>query len=153
MGGTFCNACYLGITSAGHGSGDYSPWNGYLLENVMRGDVHDGFTRQHPDSVKWSHGMGVVSPYVLNQPNKRKQDAVERVRQWYGEAPRDICIQRENVYFFGGRTENIEPFAWKGLNSREISCGSRDHGGDIGLCGATPAEIQRVPGNILCAHR
>jgi len=153
--GTFCNQCYLGITSAGDGSGEDSPWNKYLLEHVMQGHVHDSFKSQHPDSARWSHGMDVVSPYVLGQDNKRKQDAVEKVRQWYGEAPRGICIKPDNVYFFGDRTENIKPFALKGLNSREISCGSRDwdQGGSIGLCGATPDEIQRVPGNILCTQR
>ena len=29
---TFCGQCHLGITSAGHGSGEGSPWNAYVLE-------------------------------------------------------------------------------------------------------------------------
>eukprot|EP00929_Paragymnodinium_shiwhaense_P065250 TRINITY_DN3272_c0_g1_i1.p1 TRINITY_DN3272_c0_g1~~TRINITY_DN3272_c0_g1_i1.p1 ORF type:complete len:272 (+),score=69.37 TRINITY_DN3272_c0_g1_i1:835-1650(+) len=40
------------------------------------------------------------------------------------------------------------------FNSREISCGSRDpslyDGNMVGLCGATPQEITKTPGNYLC---
>lgn len=152
---TFCNECYLGITSAGTGSGVQSNWNRYLLEDVMRGDLHDNFTEQFPDSARWSFGMNVVSPYVIGQPDRYKQNAVEKLREWYGEAPRGRCIKPENVYFFGDRTENIMPFSEKGLNSRQVSCASRDHGhGDmIGLCGGSPDEVQRVQGNILCGQR
>lgn len=153
---TFCDKCYLGITSAGGGSGEHSDWNRYLLDEVMRGDVQDAFTSQHPESKRWSWGMGVRSPYVLGQADRYKQNAVEKIVQWYGEAPRNVCIEPQNVYFFGDRTENIEPFRQKGLNSHEVSCASRDHylyhgSGMVGYCGATPQEIQRVQGNTLCS--
>lgn len=152
---TFCTGCYLGITSAGSGSGAGSEWNEYLLDHVMTGAVHDAFIHTHPDYKRWSYGTDVHSPYVLNQGNLRKQDSVELIRQWFGNSENGVCIQPENVYFFGDRTENIEPFASKGLNSREISCGSRDaslYGGSgmVGYCGATPEEIQRVQGNSAC---
>jgi len=150
---TFCNQCHLGITSAGHGSGAGSPWNDYLLDHVMRGQVHDAFMRRMPHARQWSEGTGVHSPFVLKQGNKVKQEAVELVRQWYGR--QGVCIEPEEVYFFEDRTENVKPFAEKGLNSREISCGSRDpslYGGTgmVGYCGARPEEVQRAKGNILC---
>jgi len=152
---TFCNKCHLGITSAGGGSGAGSDWNKYLLDHVMRGAVQDSFTEQHPHVKTWSYGTNVNSPFVLYQGNKVKQDSVELIRQWYGR--HGTCVRNSEVYFFGDRTENIEPFARKGLNSREISCGSRDWGryggsGLIGYCGATPEEIQKVKGNVLCAR-
>jgi len=149
---TFCNKCYLGITSAGHGSGEHSQWNRYLLDHVMRSEMQDAFVVAYPESKRWSRGFRVSSPYVLGQSNKVKQNAVELIRRWYGEKPRDVCIRPENVYFFGDRTENIKPFQEKRFNSREISCSSRDHshGDTIGHCGATPQEVQRETGNILC---
>jgi len=116
----------------------------------MSGDVHDGFKKEHADQRKWSYGTDVHSPYVLYQSNKYKQDSVEKIRQWYGD--HGVQISSGEVYFFGDRTENIEPFAKKNLNSREISCDSRDesHGNGIGKCGATPSEITRTKGNHLC---
>jgi len=149
---TFCNKCHLGITSAGHGSGDHSEWNRYLLDHVMRSEVQDGFAAAHPESKRWSRGTSVSSPYMLGQKNKVKQNAVELIRQWYGEKPREVCIRPESVYFFGDRTENIRPFQQRRFNSREISCSSRDHshGDTIGYCGATPQEVRKEAGNILC---
>mmetsp|Transcript_16621 Transcript_16621/g.48188 ORF Transcript_16621/g.48188 Transcript_16621/m.48188 type:complete len:395 (+) Transcript_16621:84-1268(+) len=148
---TFCNGCLLGITSAGSGSGERSSWNRYILDHIMRGEVHDAFVASHPDAQRWSFGTKVQSPYVIKQPDKKKQYAVELVRRWYGQA--GVCIKPENVYFFGDRTENMMPFKEMGMNSREISCGSRDRrigNGMVGYCGGRPEEIQRMQGNFLC---
>lgn len=172
---TFCNDCLLGICSAGHGSGPNSSWNAYVMDNIVRGNRHDAFLADHPESKVWSFGEDVRSPYVLNQRNKIKHIAVELIRQWYGAADRSICIPRSSVFFFGDHTENILPFAEVGHNSREISCGSRDrhvywndtgndsdngtgddsdngtgNGTGIGYCGATPQEVVNETGNILC---
>lgn len=152
---TFCNQCYLGIVSAGRGSGEDSEWNAYILDNIMRGKRHDSLIINHPEYKRWSDGDKVHSPYVLGQANKKKQTAVELIRQWYSMPERDICIRPSNVFFFGDRTENIQPFKDMGLNSREISCASRDPdlyqgSGMVGFCGATPEEVRREPGNILC---
>jgi len=152
---TFCNECYLGITSAGGGSGAGSPWNNYILESIMRGAVMDAFAQKFATAAKrWSYGTDVHSPWVLYQGNKIKQNSVELVRQWYGR--HGVSIASSEVYFFGDRTENIEPFSGLRMNSREISCGSRDwrlyHGsGLVGFCGARPEEIVKVKGNILCS--
>jgi len=151
---TFCNRCHLGITSAGHGSGEHSRWNRYILDHVMRGEAHDAFTAAHPESQRWSRSSQVRSPYVIGQANKVKQQAVELIRRWFGAPGRNVCIRPQNVFFFGDRTENIQPFRSRRFNSREISCSSRDanhHHGGIGYCGATPEEIKMENGNILCA--
>eukprot|EP00931_Biecheleriopsis_adriatica_P107302 TRINITY_DN8164_c0_g1_i3.p1 TRINITY_DN8164_c0_g1~~TRINITY_DN8164_c0_g1_i3.p1 ORF type:complete len:314 (+),score=37.78 TRINITY_DN8164_c0_g1_i3:75-1016(+) len=152
---TACKDCYLGICSAGSGSGASSGWNKYILDNIMRNELQDNLTAMMPEMSIWSYGTDVRSPYVLNQGNKIKQHAVEGIRRWY-EA-RNINISPNNVYFFGDRTENIQPFKERGFNSREISCGSRDYNpkwyrgsGIIGYCGAKPEEIVREQGNILC---
>lgn len=150
---TFCDKCHLGIASAGDGSGVGSPWNDYLLDHVMRGAVYDEFVAAHAESKQWSLGHDVNSPFVLLLENRRKQEGVELIRQWY--AARVVQIPASEVYFFGDRTENIMPFQQKGFNSREISCGSRDPllysgSGMVGYCGARPGEIQKMHGNFLC---
>merc|ERR1712060_1006490 len=116
------------------------------MGRVMRGEAQDSFLKQNPEALKWSYGTDVHSPYVLNQGNKIKQESVELVRRWYGR--RNVMIRPGDVYFFGDRTENIEPFEDKGFNSREISCGSRGKKsysgtGMIGFCGALPEEIKK----------
>jgi len=150
---TFCNECLLGITSAGQGSGPGTAWNNYILDSIMRGETHDAFMQRAPQARRWSFGTDVQSPFVLQQGNKMKQESVELIRQWYGG--QGVCIEPGEVYFFEDRTENVLPFEDKGLNSREISCGSRDpslYGGSgmVGYCGARPEEVQRVKGNLLC---
>mmetsp|Transcript_76946 Transcript_76946/g.160099 ORF Transcript_76946/g.160099 Transcript_76946/m.160099 type:complete len:432 (+) Transcript_76946:92-1387(+) len=154
---SFCNQCYLGITSAGAGSGATSAWNAYILSTVMRGAVQDAFQAEHPEALTWSfgrnqasHQLDVNSPYVLLQPDKQKQDAVELIRQWY-EA-REVYIEPGEVYFFGDRTENIEPFSWKGFNSREVSCGLRDYNGVVGYCGGRLEEVVKMKGNWECSE-
>lgn len=151
---TFCDQCLLGIVSAGHGSGQGSPWNDYILESIMRSQRQDEFTSAYPSCKHWSFGSEVTSPYVLGQRNRHKQDAVELMLQWYAVSPHNVSIRPSDVYFFGDHTENIRPFGSRGFNSHEISCARRDHGmlhrGEIGLCGATPEEIVREPGNHLC---
>mmetsp|Transcript_15948 Transcript_15948/g.44273 ORF Transcript_15948/g.44273 Transcript_15948/m.44273 type:complete len:122 (+) Transcript_15948:164-529(+) len=118
----------------------------------MTGEVQDAFTEKFPDAKKWSYKLDVQSPYVLLQPDREKQHAVELIRKWYGAQERAVCIQPKNVFFYGDRTENIKPFKDMGLNSHEISCDSRDikRHGIIGHCGARPDEIKRQPGNHLC---
>lgn len=141
---TACNQCYLGLCSAGHGSGENSEWNKFLMGEVIRGDVFDAFMQ--PQYKKWYHGTDVHSPYALNTPNKRKQDAVDSIRKWYGR--KGVAINPSDVYFFGDRTENIGPFKDRGFNSREVSCNRR--AGHIGHCGATPSEVNLQKGNIFC---
>lgn len=150
---TPCDSCLLGITSAGAGSGEGSIWNTYILDHVMRGAAQDAFMAEYPAAKRYSYGTDVQSPFVLGQGNKVKQESVELVRRWYGA--RQVEISAANVFFFGDRTENIVPFASKGINSREISCGSRDPvlyagSGMVGYCGARPEEITLTHGNILC---
>eukprot|EP00931_Biecheleriopsis_adriatica_P084163 TRINITY_DN578_c0_g1_i2.p1 TRINITY_DN578_c0_g1~~TRINITY_DN578_c0_g1_i2.p1 ORF type:complete len:430 (-),score=47.00 TRINITY_DN578_c0_g1_i2:373-1662(-) len=152
---TFCRSCYLGICSAGQGSGAGSAWNNYILDDIMRNALQDNLTKALPSTRSWSYGEQVVSPYVLSQGNRIKQNAVEGIRQWYQR--QGIDVEASNVFFFGDRTENIEPFQSKGFNSREVSCDSRDHNprwyhgsGMIGYCGARAEEIQKTSGNILC---
>jgi len=152
---TFCTSCHLAIVSAGQGSGVGSPWNDYILDNVMRNELQDQLTSRVPSTKTWSFGTAVQSPYVLSQGNGVKQDALEDIRLWYQR--QGINISAGNVYFFGDRTENILPFQQYGFNSREISCGSRDYNpqwysgsGIIGYCGARPEEVLQETGNILC---
>jgi len=150
---TFCGECYLGIVSAGGGNGENSAWNNYLLDEVMRSPPQDKFQAEHPHAKRWSYGTKVQSPYVLYQGNKVKQHSVEGVRQWYGR--HGIEIAPGDVYFYGDRTENMQPFSQYSINSKEISCGSRDwrlYGGSgiVGYCGARTEELQREEGQILC---
>lgn len=147
---TFCVACYLGICSAGGAGGTDSEERKVLVEEVLRTPPQDELIRTISNATSWSHGKHVQSPLVYGKSNRRKQDAVEEIRQWYGE--NGITIAAERVYFFGDRTENMEPFRQKGFNAREISCASRDwHIDMVGFCGATPEEIVDTPGVSHCS--
>lgn len=149
---TFCGGCYLGICSAGIGSGEGSSWNQYIMDHIMRSVPQDSLVARDPSIKRWSYGTAVRSPYVLAQPNRRKHHAVAGIRAWYVQ--RGICIPEASVYFFGDHTENIPPFREYGFNSREISCASRDRSyhSRVGYCGAQPEEIQRVHGNSACGE-
>ncbi|CAE8623143.1 unnamed protein product [Polarella glacialis] len=124
---TWCNDCFLGICSAGAGSGKGSPWNNYILDNIMRGAAQDSLTKIAPEIKRWSHGtdnpffnFSIVSPYVLSVWDSQKSHAVEAVRQWY-LAAHGIQIDKENVHFFDDRTDNEVPFGDVPLNAAQIS--------------------------------
>jgi len=155
---TFCKDCYLGITSAGTGSGVSSPWNNYILDNLMRNSVQDRLTALAPGVKSYVYGNSdwsmphVTSPYVLGQADGQKQNAVESVRAWY-KSSFNISIEKSNVHFYDDRTNNIPPFAWLDLPAKQISCTSRDwsyQNGIIGLCGANLDEIIQVEDNQPC---
>jgi len=153
---TFCGSCYLGICSAGHAGGHGSKEREYLVDHVMRSGPQDEFVKRVPAAKTWSSGDYVKSPLVVGQTDKTKQYAVEDIRQWYMSEGVDIPI--ENVFFFGDRMENMEPFAEKNFSAREISCGSRDEAlyegtNMVGYCGARPEEIVRVTGISNCVPK
>eukprot|EP00929_Paragymnodinium_shiwhaense_P082765 TRINITY_DN4377_c0_g1_i4.p1 TRINITY_DN4377_c0_g1~~TRINITY_DN4377_c0_g1_i4.p1 ORF type:complete len:1192 (+),score=308.84 TRINITY_DN4377_c0_g1_i4:89-3664(+) len=150
---TFCGKCYLGLCSAGDAGGKGSKERDYLLKHVLRTDPFDQLVAREPKASDWSHSDHVKSPLVYGKGDKTKQHAVSDVREWYKSL--GIYIKRENVYFFGDRTENMEPFRKSGFNSREISCGSRDpvlYGGSgmVGFCGARPEELKPEKGIFQC---
>ncbi|CAE7239779.1 Esyt3 [Symbiodinium natans] len=158
---TFCGNCYRGLCSAGQGSGVGSPWNNYLLDEVVRSRPFDRLASQFSFVKNWSMGayittpLSVTSPFVIGQPDGQKQFAVELVRQWY-ENTFGFSIEKQQVYFFDDRMDNIPPFKEQDLAAKQISCHSRDlsyANGTIGLCGALPEQIVQ-PGtesNPLCA--
>merc|ERR1712151_929684 len=144
---TFCGGCYLGICSAGDAGGDGSAERRYIEEHILRTAPQDDLARREPRALAWSHGSHVDSPLVYGKSDKTKQDAVEDIRQWY--QAQSINIEPENVYFFGDRTENIEPFAQKGFNARDID---RYDGSEIiGFCGARPEEVPNRKGITMCS--
>jgi len=148
---TFCNACYLGVVSAGSASGRFSAERRYLLKNVLKSEPFARLREKYRDASKWSSPRRVRSPLVLRWPDREKQDAVKYIVEWYGQ--KDIPIAPENVHFFGDRTENIGPFKDSGFNSREISCAKRDYtigNGIVGLCGAQLHEIVDTKGVAEC---
>ena len=118
---TFCNQCYLGIVSAGWASGPDE--KDYLLDHVLLSEPYSKLREEYPKAARWSRRRTLGSPLVLGYADRKKQDAVEGIVNWY--AQRGITIRPPKVHFFGDRTENIGPFASKGYNSREISCDSR----------------------------
>lgn len=149
---TFCNSCYLGVVSAGDAGGHTSPERPFLLENVLRSEKFDKMKSENSQASAWSGYPTVNSPLVLDWPNRLKQNAAEGIVSWY--AQQGVTIPPKKVHFFGDRTENIGPFAEKGYNAREISCGSRDYSlyssGMVGLCGARKSEIVDTPGVAGC---
>mmetsp|Transcript_29890 Transcript_29890/g.56042 ORF Transcript_29890/g.56042 Transcript_29890/m.56042 type:complete len:620 (-) Transcript_29890:227-2086(-) len=153
---TFCNDCYLGVVSAGDAGGEGHPERAYLLDNVLLSQPFSELRTKTSETSEWSDYVPgkqtIDSPLALRWPNRLKQDAAVYIVDWYGR--QGITIPAEKVHFFGDRTENIGPFASKGFNAREISCGSRDYSlypnGMVGLCGATASEIVDTPGIKQC---
>jgi len=151
---TFCNQCYIGVSSAGGADGENSHERAYLLQHVLVTDVQKKFNAQHPDATTWSYSGSVNSPLALHVPNTKKQYSVDDIRKWY--LSKGVSIASEQVYFFGDRTENIAHFQELGFNAREISCDTRDNKlhcgtGMVGYCGARPEEIIRKQGIHSCS--
>ncbi|OLP93041.1 Semaphorin-5B [Symbiodinium microadriaticum] len=147
--GTFCEKCYLGICSHGDGSGANSREREELLHQVLRSDAMDKF-QMKPQNAAWSD-MKLLSPYVVAQPDGRKQDAVAQILEWY--ASQQVCIPKSNTYFFDDKDANILPFRGTGMNAHQISCDSRDPQlgwGEVGFCGATLPEIRDQKGVTVC---
>lgn len=150
---TFCNQCYIGVSSTGNAGGKNSRERAYLLEHVLVTDTQKEFNTEHVDATEWSYFGDVNSPLALHVPNTEKQFSVEDIRKWYSS--KGILIAKEHVYFFGDRMENIPHFQEFGFNAREISCETRDYelyggSGMVGFCGATPGEIVREQGIHSC---
>ncbi|CAJ1392033.1 unnamed protein product [Effrenium voratum] len=147
---TFCDNCYLGICSAGNGSGVTSAWNQFLLEQVMRSKAQDALSEQFAFVKQWTLGSRVNSPYVLMQPEGTKHRAAEKIRRWY-EDQFGFQLERSKVYTFDDKVENIQSFAYSGLSSKQVSCASRheEFVQDLGLCGARPEEILPQAGDVI----
>merc|ERR1712084_109483 len=75
---TFCGHCYLGICSHGYASGANSDWANYLMNTVVRSDVHDTFMEKIPGYKKWSYGIDVDSPYV-SKPKMGKSRSLWKI--------------------------------------------------------------------------
>ncbi|CAJ1333685.1 unnamed protein product [Effrenium voratum] len=146
---TFCDNCYLGICSAGNGSGVTSAWNQFLLDQVMRSKAQDALSEQFAFVKQWTLGSRVNSPYVLMQPEGTKHRAAEKIRRWY-EDQFGFQLERSKVYTFDDKVENIQSFAYSGLSSKQVSCASRheEFVQDLGLCGARPEEILPQAGDM-----
>ena len=151
---TFCKDCYLGLCSAGDGSGVKSEWDDYILNRIMRTTPQDHLTDKFPFLKDWSLGPidkahPLKSPYVLNQPQDEKPAAVEAIRQWY-QMIFNFTITKASTHYFDDKAENVVRFNGLGIPAQEVSCASR--AGDIGLCGASPEEI-RASDQTLCEER
>eukprot|EP00928_Gymnodinium_smaydae_P027222 TRINITY_DN21110_c0_g2_i1.p1 TRINITY_DN21110_c0_g2~~TRINITY_DN21110_c0_g2_i1.p1 ORF type:complete len:424 (+),score=50.05 TRINITY_DN21110_c0_g2_i1:58-1329(+) len=157
---TACGACYVGIVSHGSARGDVE--REALIEAIMT-DPFEALLQNNSDARRWSMGSNtwpvgrlgygpgrIHSPLVIRQGDMQKQWALEGILEWY--ASKGIKIERSRVWFFDDRADNALFFRGTGMNSRQISCGSRDAGGAscCGYCGARPDEIQLLPGNIDC---
>lgn len=146
---TYCANCYIGTISAGNTSGP-----GSQEKEVLRTRLNVGVGDLPED---WSIGCdNVTSPLVIECSDGHKQTAIPGVVAWYA-ARSGVTIANENITLFDDRVSNIEPFQGLGYNARQISCATRDDPfGDpaekdqIGLCGATVAEINADKGVYLC---
>lgn len=148
---TFCGGCYLGLCSAGDAGGEDSTERAYLVDHVLVSEPYKELSQSVPSATGWSSGFHVSAPLVVSRRDRTKQFAVFGIMAWYQQ--QNITINATRTFFFGDRTENIEAFRHMGLNAREVSCASRDLSigdGMVGLCGATPDEIEDRKGVFTC---
>eukprot|EP00928_Gymnodinium_smaydae_P007878 TRINITY_DN12817_c0_g1_i1.p1 TRINITY_DN12817_c0_g1~~TRINITY_DN12817_c0_g1_i1.p1 ORF type:complete len:482 (+),score=116.59 TRINITY_DN12817_c0_g1_i1:205-1650(+) len=161
---TACGACYVGVVSHGTARGT-TDLNRRTIINALMTPSFAEVVKNNSDATRWSigsngwsvyrfgYGSGRIhSPFVVKHGDTKKQWGVEGILEWY--ASKGIQIPRNRVWFFDDRADNVLFFNGTGMNSRQISCGSRDFGGasKVGYCGARPEEIQLLPGNIACDH-
>mmetsp|Transcript_22146 Transcript_22146/g.55424 ORF Transcript_22146/g.55424 Transcript_22146/m.55424 type:complete len:302 (+) Transcript_22146:94-999(+) len=152
---TFCAGCYTGIVTAGDASGWQSDERGLL--------VHKMRTFGKLVSTEWAgpslHGEGrancsgleVNTTLVVGCDDGTKQYALASAVAWV-ESTENVTIAPEHVWHFDDRDGNVLAFSGTGFNARMVSCGTRDYGGAVGLCGATHAEIVPSSGVVVCSE-
>jgi len=153
---TFCAKCYVAIVTAGDASGYESAERDVLVKKLgaygkLESTSWTGPSLKHEARANCS-GVVVDSPLVLGCIDGTKHFAVASVVAWL-EAARGVKIEKENVWHFDDREENVASFVGTGFNARTVSCSSRDgaRGNVIGLCGASKSEIVDEKNVALCS--
>ncbi|CAE7341100.1 unnamed protein product [Symbiodinium natans] len=145
---TFCSIdrCYMGVISAGGGSGPDEQGILYdKLNAASGGKAGDG---------SWSNwGKGSMnSQKIVFTPDPKKGCAAKQLFDWLN-GEKQAGIAPDEVYLFDDRWGNAAEMAEFGFNGREISCTPRDKmigNGVVGLCGALLREIRREKGIKTC---
>mmetsp|Transcript_53869 Transcript_53869/g.99562 ORF Transcript_53869/g.99562 Transcript_53869/m.99562 type:complete len:232 (-) Transcript_53869:66-761(-) len=141
---TFCAACYIGTISAGTASG---PGSAERQELQRRLSVQVG----RLPTADWSvAGCAATSPLDTSCPDGTKQTAVPSIVAWYRNT-QGVIIASEDVHFFDDRSSNVAGFQGQPYNARQIACAQRDMDGEIGLCGASVAEVVGDKGIAFCS--
>merc|ERR1711924_582139 len=129
---TFCGQCHHGIISAGSVTGQLE--RARIREQLLQRSLG------RPVPAIWSGPININSPLVLGCPHDEKARCAHGIVDWYKRV-KGIEIVPSEVYMFDDRIDATEGFEKYGFNARQVSCGSRDDGGVVGLCGARPKEI------------
>lgn len=141
---TFCHRCYRGIVTAGGASGDGSPERQVLLEKL------GGTAKTRTDwwqNIGFKHRVKAGSSLTVQVSDTFKQDEAASILDWW-HRDQKINLDRENVYFFDDRADNVQAFQGTGMNAQQISCQSRGpsewHGmpdNQVGGCGGLAKEV------------
>lgn len=150
---TSCSKCFVGICS--HGSAGNWQEKNAIANLVLNTSSFEALARDNPDARTWNYGAHIPakSPLAIGVPDRLKQWSVEGILAWYWS--KGVKVRRERVWFFDDRPDNVKFFEGTNINSRQISCASRDshiQRGIVGFCGARQSEITRIPGNFDCQH-
>lgn len=159
--GTFCatKGCYVGVVSAGDGSGHNSTERAELVKRLGASGAKLASEEWCGPSSKVEaratcQGFDVTSPLVVGCVDGTKQYAVKGIMAWIAKTE-NVTLKGEDVYHFDDRANNISPFSGFGFNAIEVSCASRDKGqiNAVGQCGADPSEIVEGKGVKLCSTK
>ncbi|CAE8591408.1 unnamed protein product, partial [Polarella glacialis] len=124
-----CGSCYLGLCSHGIANHQNSAERFDLLGPSLNSEPHTSLRLTMAD-MAWSDDKP-SSPYMVGVQDGKKQFAV--------------------MSLSAARSGKL--LACTGMNARQVSCQSRDGSighGQVGLCGATPAEIVKEKGSKAC---
>mmetsp|Transcript_26826 Transcript_26826/g.32645 ORF Transcript_26826/g.32645 Transcript_26826/m.32645 type:complete len:241 (-) Transcript_26826:173-895(-) len=148
---TFCSQCIVGIVTAGDCSGPNSQERKDLVQRLPQNQL---------PSQQWSGPSAggearracvpadAQSTLVTGCVDGTKQEAAKGILSWL--SLQNISILPNDVWHFDDRSINVQPFKKTAMNARQVACAARDQHWGIGLCGATPQEILRQPGVVLC---
>ena len=142
---TWCGQrCHLAIISAGDANDERDE-----IVRVLRDTTFGLGAAASAGAAAWVRAPQQGSPLVWGASDGGKQASVKGILAWY--RARGVAVAARRVYFFDDKPSNVLGFDGSDYNAAQVSCTSRD-GRDLGLCGATLAELRSPPlqGVRLC---
>lgn len=164
---TFCRRCFIGVVSARSAGGKGSDEREKLFQQLSSTSDKSADPKWGLFDKDWSGPTGlsanpaaasvactaavpptVNSALVSGCSDGTKHFAIVKIIDHIKNKFKKV-IDPKNAYHFDDNDKNL--VAYKGLNSIQVSCGSRDHKNkDIGWCGAVWSEIQPLKGVNKC---
>jgi len=152
---TFCRYCYTGLVSAGKETASRVKMHEKLLKFInFNKSAHLMTKDRWSDWDQKQHTGNVSSLLVAGGPSSEKHFITARVLDYLKRIK--VPVPSNHAFYFDDKKDNVKGFEGHPELARQISCASRDpKAPDLGLCGATPEEINMALGQSgaqYCGH-